>query len=156
MIVSKKILPALARQTAIVAIRNSKQESNQRPMAARQKFIKEISERYKTEKPFDDYLTSLFPLNPPPAIELAQLLAEAEKEREREKQREIEKEREKEKEKEREKEKEKEAANLAPFSPRAERNSIIPKLEKTNTDRKTQKISDLKSSSSIDSPRKVN
>jgi len=64
MVVNKKILCSLVRQTAINASRRARSltKGYQRPFPTRNAFIKEIIQRFKTEKTFDEFLASLYPV----------------------------------------------------------------------------------------------
>jgi len=63
MILTKKILCPLVRQTAINASKRARSLSKgyQKPFPTRNVLIKEIIQRYKTEKPFEDLLSSFYP-----------------------------------------------------------------------------------------------
>eukprot|EP01114_Cavostelium_apophysatum_P012785 TRINITY_DN2948_c0_g1_i1.p1 TRINITY_DN2948_c0_g1~~TRINITY_DN2948_c0_g1_i1.p1 ORF type:complete len:1028 (+),score=340.40 TRINITY_DN2948_c0_g1_i1:1417-4500(+) len=64
MIVNKKILCSLARQTSINASRRARSltKGYQRPFPTRNAFIKEIIQRFKTEKSFEEFLTAIYPV----------------------------------------------------------------------------------------------
>lgn len=63
MVLSKKLLAPLVRFTAFYAnsrVRNAT-KGYKKPFPTRQAFIKEMMERYKTEKSFGDFMFNFFP-----------------------------------------------------------------------------------------------
>lgn len=66
MVLSKRLLPTLIRQTAYLANRavRSIKEGFVRPNVTRQRLIKDVHDKYKVEKPVEEFLASLYPLVP--------------------------------------------------------------------------------------------
>jgi len=62
MVVSKTVLAPLARMTAINANRavRSLKKENKKPLPFRASLIREICERYRTDRPVDEYFASFF------------------------------------------------------------------------------------------------
>jgi hypothetical protein len=64
---SKRLLPYVVRQTALLSnrlIRNSK-EGYVPPIVHRQRLIKEVFDKFRLEKTFEEYMAYFFTLNPP-------------------------------------------------------------------------------------------
>ncbi len=65
---TKRLLPVAVRHTALLAnrlVRNSK-EGYVPPIIHRQRLIKEVYDKFRAEKSFEDYMSFFFALNPPP------------------------------------------------------------------------------------------
>ena len=65
-VLSKRLLPTLVRQTAFLANRavRSIKEGFVRPNVTRQRLIKDVHDKYKVEKPVEEFLATLYPLTP--------------------------------------------------------------------------------------------